>query len=184
MQARLTKKQIRSRILLKLKNHKEEDREKKSRLIKNRLLRNRFFKKAKVIMFYLSFGGEVKTKEMIKVTQKIGKIVTVPFCRQNRIFMRPCVLTPKARLARGSYGVMQPTQKRFLKINDLDLVIVPGIAFDRQGNRLGRGKGCYDSFLKKLPSKAHSIGLAYDFQILPRVPTTKHDTKVNKVIFA
>jgi 5-formyltetrahydrofolate cyclo-ligase len=61
---------------------------------------------------------------------------------------------------------------------------VPGLAFDKKGNRLGRGKGCYDRFLKRLPKKIPTIGLAFDFQILPKIPAKTHDISVNKVIFA
>jgi 5-formyltetrahydrofolate cyclo-ligase len=93
-------------------------------------------------------------------------------------------LQDKARLKKGPYGICEPVVQRFVKREDLDLVIVPGVAFDRRGNRLGRGKGYYDRFLKKLPNEAISFGLAFDFQILPSLPATKTDVSVNKVIFA
>ncbi|MCX5706588.1 MAG: 5-formyltetrahydrofolate cyclo-ligase, partial [Candidatus Omnitrophica bacterium] len=60
----------------------------------------------------------------------------------------------------------------------------PGLAFDKKGNRLGRGKGYYDRFLKKIPKDTPSIGLAFDLQILPSVPTSSHDVSVSKVLFA
>jgi len=184
MSTGLTKKQIRSKILLRLKTHKEEDRERKSKIIKNKLFRTSSFKSAKILMFYLSFGGEVDTKEMIKAATKLGKIVVVPVCEHNRIIIKPSILTHKARLEKGPHGVHEPAVKYIVNKNDLDLVIVPGLAFDKKGNRLGRGKGCYDYFLKQLPKKIPSIGLAYSFQILPGVPATKDDVKVDKVIFA
>lgn len=84
----------------------------------------------------------------------------------------------------GPYGVSEPAIKRFINLKDLDLVVVPGLAFDKKGNRLGRGKGCYDFFLKKLSKKTISIGLAFNFQILPTLPTTKRDISVDKVLFA
>ena len=179
----MTKKQIRSKILLRLKIQKEEERNRKNKLIKEKLFRTLIFKKAKKVMFYISFDGEVNTKEMIKEAQNLGKIVAVPVCKKNRI-MRPCILSEKTRLVKGPYGIYEPTIKRFINLEDLDLVIVPGVAFDRQGNRLGRGKGYYDRFLKKLPKKTTSIGLAFDFQILPFIPATTPDVSVNKVIFA
>jgi len=179
----LTKSQIRNKILLRLKTQKEEDRSKKSKIIKERLFRSLFFKKAKAIMFYLSFDGEVNTKEMIKEAQKIGKIVAVPVCQRNRI-IKPARLTKKAKLKKGPYGICEPAVKRFMNGKDLDLVIVPGVAFDRQGNRLGRGKGHYDYFLKKIFKRTTSVGLAFDFQILSFLPTTKRDTSVDRIIFA
>jgi len=177
----LTKEQIRSKILYKLKTQKEEGRSRKSKLIKNKLFRSQVFKKAKRIMFYISFGGEVGTKDMIKEAQKLGKIISVPVCKKNRT-IKPCRLGSATTLAKGLYGICEPTLKRFVNLRNLDLVVVPGVAFDKKGNRLGRGKGYYDSFLRMLSDRATSVGLAFDFQILPAIPTTKRDTKVHRVI--
>jgi len=181
---RLTKQKLRSKMLTRLKLHKEEDQERKSRIIKRKLFRSSIFKKAKTIMFYLSFGGEVKTEDMILGAKKLGKAVAVPVCEHNRMILRPCLLSHKANLVKGPYGICVPAEKTFIDPKDLDLVIVPGLAFDEKGNRLGRGKGCYDHFLNTLPGNKNSIGLAYDFQILPSVPVAKNDIHVNKVIYA
>jgi 5-formyltetrahydrofolate cyclo-ligase len=178
----LTKQQIRSKILLRLKIQKEADRDRKSKIIKNKLFRTLVFRKAKRVMFYISFDGEVKTKEMIKEARKLGKIVAVPLCK-NRV-MRPCMLGENPKLKKGPYGVCEPAVKRCINLRDIDLVIVPGLAFDRRGLRLGRGKGCYDRFLKKISKKTTSIGLAFDFQVLPSIPATKTDVNVDRVIFA
>ncbi len=181
----LTKQQIRSKILLKLKTQKEENRERKSKIIKKKLLRTREFIKAKTVMFYISFDGEVNTEEMIKEAKRLGKIVAVPVCKRGKIKIIPCLLQNKARLKKcRPYGVWEPVIKKPVHLEDLDLVVVPGVAFDKQGNRLGRGKGCYDSFLKKLPDDVVSIGLAFDFQILPSIPATSTDVSVHRVIFA
>lgn len=180
----LTKQQIRSKILLKLKTQKEENRERKSRIIKKKLLRTAEFIGAKTVMFYISFDGEVNTEEMIKEAKRLGKIVAVPVCKRGKIKIMPCLLQNKARFKKGPYCVREPAIKKPIRLEDLDLVIVPGVAFDKQGARLGRGKGCYDSFLKKLPDAIVSIGLAFDFQILPVLPATPRDVGVQRVIFA
>jgi len=180
----LTKAQIRSKILLKLKTQKEEDRNRKSKLIQDKLLRNKVFRKAKIVMFYIAFGGEVNTEEMIREAKKIGKLICVPICRKDKEIMQPAILEDHAKLKVGPYGVWEPVAETLVKPEDLDLVITPGLAFDKKGNRLGRGKGYYDRFLSKLSDRAPSIGLAFDFQILPLIPTTSHDVSVNKVIFS
>ena len=182
--AGLTKKQIRSKILLRLKTQKEEDRDRKSKRIKDKLFRASIFKKAKTVMFYIAFAGEVNTEEMILKAKEFGKIVTVPVCKENRISISPCILDEGAGLKKGPYGVCEPAVKNHINLKDLDLVIVPGVAFDKKGNRLGRGRGCYDRFLSALPSGIPSIGLAFDFQILPNIPSKAHDVSVKKVIFA
>lgn len=180
----LTKGQIRSKILLRLKTQKEDARRRKSRVIKERLFNTRIFKKAKRVMFYISFDGEVKTEEMIKEARNSGKIIAVPACRKNRKVIMPCIWQQDARLKKGPYGIWEPAVKKTVPIKNLDLVVVPGVAFDKRGNRLGRGKGYYDRFLKKLSGSIPRIGLGFDFQILPSVPATRHDVTVDRVIFA
>lgn len=180
---RLTKKIMRSKILARLKTQKEEDRNRKSGIIKKKLLRTLVFNKAKTVMFYLSFGGEVNTKGMIEQTYNLGKIVAVPWTKGNGA-IRPSLLRKGMRLVRGPYGAKEPAAKEFISLRNIDLVIVPGLAFDKKGNRLGRGKGCYDVFLNKLPKKTVSLGLAFDFQILPFVPATREDKPVKRVLFA
>lgn len=179
----LTKALIRSKILLKLKNQKEEDRRKKSGIIKEKLFKTRFFKKAKIVMFYVSFGGEVKTQDMIKEAKDLGKKVVVPVCQKNRK-LRACILGKRSALTRGPYGIFEPKVLKALESEKIDLVIVPGVAFTKKGARLGRGKGYYDRFLETLPKDTPSLGLAFDFQVLPFIPTTKKDISVKKIIFA
>lgn len=179
----LTKQRIRSKILSRLKTQKEEDRDRKSSIIKEKLFKTGVFKRAKTIMIFISFGGEVNTKEMISEAKKMGKIVAVPVCKKRKS-MRPSILLDRAKLMTGLYEIYEPAIKKFVSLGKLDLVLVPGVAFDKKGNRLGRGKGYYDRFLARLPSKTTSIGLAFDFQILPSLPTTQRDKKVHRVIFA
>lgn len=180
----LTKQAIRSKMILKLKTQKEEYRSRKSKLIRDKLLRNKVFRKAKIVMFYIAFGGEVDTGKMIREAKKIGKLICVPICRKDKEIMQPAMLVDHAKLRKGPYGVWEPVAKTRVKPEDLDLIIVPGLAFDKKGNRLGRGKGYYDRFLGSLSDKTPSIGLAFDFQILPLIPTTVHDVSVRKIIFS
>ena len=135
-------------------------------------------------MFYIAFRGEVNTEEMIKLAKALGKKVSVPVCERDNIAIRPCMLDTHARLIEGPYGVQEPTERKCIDPQDLDLVIVPGVAFDKKGNRLGRGRGFYDRFLDTLPKDTPTIGLAFDFQILSSVPAAQHDVKVSKVLFA
>jgi 5-formyltetrahydrofolate cyclo-ligase len=179
----LTKAKLRNRILRKLKTQKEESRNRKSGRIKSKLFRTQLFKRAKRVMFYVTFDGEVDTRQMITHAKKLGKIVAAPVCRKDKT-MRPCRMKDVTQLVKGLYGVYEPAVKEFMRLEDLDLVIVPGIAFDTRGNRLGRGKGYYDRFLHKIPKKTTSIGLAFDFQILPDIPIVATDARVDRVICA
>lgn len=180
----LTKEEIRSKILLKLKTQKEEDRGKKSRLIARKLFKLKVFQKAKRIMCYISFGGEVDTKDMIREAIRLGKMIAVPVCRGKRA-IRPCLLPRGARLVKGPHGTAEPITKKAINLEDIDLVIVPGVAFDISGSRLGRGRGCYDYFLKRLPGNIPAIGLAFNFQILSSLPSTvNRDIRVDRILSA
>lgn len=179
--ALLTKEKLRIKMLLSLKKHKEEERTRKSRIIKKKLFNTSEFKRAKKVMFYLPIDGEVDTREMIKEALNKGKRVYVPVCKKNKI-MRPCVIYSATRLKKGLYGINEPVFRRFAPSRTLDLVVVPGVAFNKKGLRLGRGKGFYDKFLCCLPESTSSFGLAFDFQILPYLPSTPSDIRVSRVI--
>lgn len=182
------KKNIRNTILKKLKDHKEEERSKKSSEIKRKLFSLKEFLKARTVLFYLSLDGEVDTVRMIKDCLKQGKRVAVPFIEKQARRIIPSLLEDYDRdLVCGPYGICHPKKDyiRPVPLEDIDLVIVPGVAFDRAGNRLGRGHGYYDRFLSQLPKEVPTIGLAFDFQVLEDFPPLEpHDLSVATVLFA
>ncbi len=85
-------------------------------------------------------------------------------------------------LSIGSYGILEPRTEKIRKtrVEDIDLIIVPGVAFDKKGNRIGHGKGYYDRLLDK--TNATKIGLAFEFQLLKEIPTDKHDLPIDILI--
>lgn len=166
-----------------LKAQREEIRCRKSEQIKEELFRSSLFRKARTVMCYVSFGGEVRTQDLIKEARQSGKIVVVPVCGCNR-HMKPCLFPEDGKLKKGLYGIDEPVNRKFIGCEDIDLIIVPGLAFDKAGNRLGRGKGYYDNFLRQIPSTVPSVGLAYDFQVVTQIPAAEHDTALTKIIFA
>ena len=183
---RQSKSAIRARILTLLRNQKEEERLKKS----GKVLRNLFsleeFKRSKTILFYVSFDGEVDTFEMMKQAQKLKKTIALPIVIKARKKIVPrIVLNISEGLRRGAYGILEP-KKEFsepLDVSQLDLVLVPGVAFDKNNHRLGRGLGYYDRFLRQLPSHIPTIGLAFDFQIIDRLPHPEsHDVRLSRVV--
>ena len=180
----LTKHQIRSKILLRLKTQKEEARNRKSSIIAKKLFGLKVFKKAKVVMFYVSFDGEVNTEGMIEKARKLGKIIALPVCNARTCMIAPCAFGPSIPLKKGLYGILEPQVEKSVPVEQIDIVVVPGVAFDKKGNRLGRGKGYYDRFLKTLNPDTPRIGLAFDFQILPSLPVSPADIPVNRVLFA
>lgn len=182
------KKKIRKELLLKLKDHKEESRFKKSSKIAHKLFLLEEYVKAKIVLFYLSIDGEVDTLRMIKEALKQGKKVAVPVIRHEGREIIPSLLKcMETELATGPYGIRHPKDEcvRPIPLESIDLVVLPGLAFDEAGNRLGRGMGYYDRFLNRLPKHVPTIGLAFDFQIIRDFPPLEpHDLSVHKVLFA
>ena len=169
-----------------LRNQKEEDRLTKSRVIQERLMAIPEFQRSRTILFYASFDGEVETFEMMRQAQKLGKRIALPTIIKNQKKIVPTLVEDvKKDLTVGSYGIKEPkgAAGKPLEISDIDLVIVPGVAFDKKHNRLGRGAGYYDRFLSQIPSEIPTVGLAFDFQLVDRLPQPKkQDIPVSRII--
>ncbi|MBM3251420.1 MAG: 5-formyltetrahydrofolate cyclo-ligase [Candidatus Omnitrophica bacterium] len=182
-----SKQKLRERMLSELNGLKEVDRAKKSLSIKEKLFATSEFRKAKIILFYASLKNEVNTDEMIKEALAQGKLIgLVSVFEKDKTLVPYLVSDIDTRLMVGPYGVRQPNKEfaKSIAVDHLNLVIVPGLAFDLEGNRLGRGKGYYDRFLETLPNGTPTIGLAFDFQIVDDLPHSSQDSPVNKVIFS
>jgi 5-formyltetrahydrofolate cyclo-ligase len=175
---------LRQKILRRLKRQSNKTRRKKSRLIQKRLFRQAAFQKAKVVLFYFAKQEEVQTDLIIKDALKLGKKIAVPVVKVDERKMVACLLKNPLNVCLGPYGIREPLGKSELALKKIDLVVAPGLAFDRKGKRLGRGKGYYDKFLKNLPKKIPVFGLAYACQIVKSLPSAIHDQPVSKVITA
>ena len=178
------KDKVRKEILAKLRRQRDKERIEKSKLIKEKLFSLKDFKEANNIMCYISLGGEVDTTEIIKGALKLGKRVFTPFIEGERLGISE-LRDPDKDLEKGPFGILQAKKGDFCaapSAAELDLVLVPGVAFDKKGNRLGRGKGYFDRFLKELPQAAKTIGLAFDAQILKSIPADSDDIPVSLVI--
>lgn len=176
---------IRKKVLELLGNQKEEDRCQKSQRIKEKLFAASEFQKAQTILFYASFDGEVETFEMIRQAQKLGKKISLPKIVKDQKKMIPCFIEDVEDLTLGPYGIKEPKEDAIFPVDldELDLAVVPGVAFDRKNVRLGRGAGYYDRFLRCLPSRIPTFGLAFDFQMVDTLPYQKDlDIPVSRVI--
>ncbi|MFH1787089.1 MAG: 5-formyltetrahydrofolate cyclo-ligase [archaeon] len=142
------------------------------------------YEEADMILFYVSQGDEVRTHGLIKDSLYIGKGVAVPVSNTQTGEIEVYEIKDFSELVPGAYGILEPAPKfrRHIDSAEIDLVVVPGVAFDENGNRLGRGKGYYDKFLAKLPKTVPRIALAYEHQIVGEVPAEGHDAKVDKII--
>ena len=181
-----TKVELRESILRKLRNQEEESRQRKSSLILSKFFSLPEVKQSNTILFYASFDGEVMTVDMIKKALELGKEIGLPKVNRLEKILEPRVVSSFEKdLEKGQYGILEPVAGRdnALAAKDIDLVVVPGVAFDKQNHRLGRGAGYYDRFLAKLPSHIPTIGFAFDFQIVDQIPSIEaHDVRVTRVL--
>jgi 5-formyltetrahydrofolate cyclo-ligase len=158
----------------------------KSMAIWKQCMETQYYKDARAIMMYISIGSEVATRSCILEMLGGGKRVIVPYCRNVGNELGIAEIRNMAEdVAEGSYGIPEPVERirnNFFK-SDLQLAICPAVAFDIYGSRLGRGKGCYDIFLKELKGKVPLVGFAFDRQIQQQnLPFDYHDIPMDQVI--
>jgi 5-formyltetrahydrofolate cyclo-ligase len=158
------------------------DQRDRSHAIVQRVLKSPDFKKAKTVATFIGFASEVITDGLIEACWKAGKNVVVPMTSKG--FDQPffVAFSKGDKLTRSKHGPMElVTQKKAFRFGSIDLVLVPGLAFDRRGHRLGYGGGVYDRMLTKTPRAKH-VGLFFSNQELHRVPTESHDRPLHKII--
>jgi 5-formyltetrahydrofolate cyclo-ligase len=177
------KRKLRKELIEKRKNIPKNKVLEKSNKIKKILFEIDEFKQASTILFYVSYDNEVYTHDMIKESKKMGKRVVVPFSDKANRRLILSELDNWSSLKPGSYGILEPSKDEIkeFSIEKIDLIIVPGVGFDESGRRIGHGKGYYDNLLKKLKDSL-IIGLAFELQIIDKIPVNKHDIPVKKII--
>ena len=182
------KQTLKSEILEKRNSLSKEEIKIKSNKIKENFCSLPEFKEAKNIMFYVSFNNEADTietiKELLKNKKKNEKNIIVPYVEKNNPILQLSELKNFSDLEPKTFGILEPKKDKIKKFdaNKLDLVIVPGIVFDKQGHRIGYGYGYYDKFLRKLKKGVKKIGFAYEFQLIGKIPQERHDVPLDIVI--
>ncbi|MBO3769555.1 MAG: 5-formyltetrahydrofolate cyclo-ligase [Thermoproteota archaeon] len=177
------KDEVREIVLKRILSLTEEQKRSKSLAIISRLKKLEEFSKAKVVMTYVSKSDEVDTTELIKDMLRSGKRVIVPVVDKEKKDLIPCEISSLEELGLGTFGVMEPkpNNANVVDLNEIDLVIVPGRAFDKKCNRLGRGMGYFDRFLKRR-IRGKVIGLAFSEQVFEDIPVDENDVRVDAVV--
>ena len=181
------KKMLRKEILAKRKNidtAKKEDMDKK---IVDKFYESKYYKEAKNIFIYISYDSEINTKEIINKALIDNKRVYVPRTEFKTRLMDAVEITSLDNLIESEYGILEPAMEEpHIEPDELDLIVVPGVAFDRNGGRMGYGAGFYDRYFKQISKdnmkKVIKLALAYDFQILEKIPMNEQDVPVNYII--
>ena len=171
---------LRKEVRARKKKFSTEELIEQSRPIIEHVLTHPRLKESKTVLLYNSLPDEVYTHDLIQQLHTDGKAVLLPVVISDTEM--------ELRLYHGSeafetstYGILEPTGEAFTDFSSIDFALIPGMAFDAQRNRLGRGNGYYDRFLPLL-TNAYKLGICFPFQFLPSIPTEETDIKVDECI--
>lgn len=167
--------------------NKQENKDELSKEIVDTFMALPEYVSAQTVMFYIDVRSEVRTRQALPDALKSGKTIVIPWCNEKgELELFP--LSNMEELSIGMYKILEPKAEfrtlpeKQLQASDLDLVMVPGVAFDRRGGRMGHGKGYYDKLLQHARPETPLIALAFECQLFPEIPVASHDIFMDKII--
>ena len=175
------KDEIRKAAKFSRKSLTEQEISGKSYSVMENLCRFEDFKKTKTIMVYVSKKGEPDTHGIIRKLFQDGKTVVVPKTEKGRNTIVPCSIGSFQDLDEGEFGILEPRKAKIIEKEKVTLFIVPGLAFDPYGNRIGYGYGYWDMFLKGV-DKNRIVGLCFENQLVESISPKPHDIAVSKIV--
>lgn len=177
----MDKKALRSFIRERKRAMTEQQIQEKSESLGRLLVQSDLYRKAKTVYGYLPYNQEVRTVPMLEQAVRDGKQVAVPKVYGNE--MKFIYMTDLSQVDCGYAGIPEPVADGPVADDPTALVLMPGLAFDPEGHRVGYGGGFYDKFLEK-ESNHPTLALCYDFQMFPELETQEHDIPVDLVLWA
>lgn len=183
METSKTKSEFRNYISKKRDTLSCSEKNKKDNNIYKSIINSDLFMKSKVLFIYISFGNEVDTHKIIEYALDSGKEICVPKVISRLKGMRALKINNLKELEVSNYGILEPkdnAEEVFLE--NMDLAIIPGLAFDLKGGRIGYGGGFYDRFFSNTNASIRKIALAYELQILDGLPLEDHDITIDGII--
>lgn len=177
----MDKRALRQEIRRRKSEHSAEERRELSEAICRAIMTDGAYRAAGVVLMYHALADEVSLQTLLDHALMVGKRVLLPVVQGDILVLRQ--YTGPESLKEGSYGILEPVGPDYPvdEYVGIDLALVPGMAFDGYGNRLGRGKGFYDRLLPQL-ANAHKIGVCYPFQMVEEVPHEEHDVRVAETV--
>jgi 5-formyltetrahydrofolate cyclo-ligase len=179
------KREIRSSVAKSLESLSKKELAEKIKRVEDRLFEFANFMEAKVPLLYTAYSSEVPSHGILRRCFTYKKIVVLPsFDKEKRRMKFMKIDNLETDLKPGPRGNFEPNPEKckVVPIERIDIAIVPGIAFDEKGARLGIGEGYYDRLIPKLPGTSRKVALALEFQIVPQVPMQSHDKHVDIII--
>lgn len=175
----MDKKELRRRIREQKRQMSLEQIEEASRVLTEKFLSTKLYRDAKTVYGYLPYNQEVRTQALLQRALDDGKKVAVPKVYGEE--MRFIYLTDLSRVSSGYAGIPEPVDDGPVAQDASALVLMPGVAFDKNGGRIGYGGGFYDRFLEREPDHP-TVALCYGFQVVEKLETEDHDIPVDMVI--
>lgn len=170
------KKELREKMKALNKIQTQKDLLLESNLLNEKLVTHPLWKKAKTVLLFSSLPDEPNTSSLMLIT---SKRILLPVVQEKNLILKTYTNTAALSI-KNKYGIKEPEGDEFDKYDEIDLAIIPGVAFDNYANRLGRGKGYYDKLLTKL--KCKKIGICFQHQLIEEVPIEKHDIILDEII--
>lgn len=164
----------------------QENKDELSRQIVAKFMALAEYSAAKTVMFYVDVRSEVRTRNDLASALTTGKRIVVPYCVDGELELFH--LQDMSELQIGMYKILEPKAElrnvaaKRVEVEELDLIMVPGVAFDRRGGRMGHGKGYYDKLLEHARLDTPLVALAFECQMFPEVPVAEHDIFMDKII--
>ena len=177
----MNKKELRSHIRAQKRAMTEAEITEKSDELVRLLLETDLYRQAKTLYGYLPYNQEVRTVPLLEQALRDGKQVAVPKCYGDE--MRFILIDDLSKVEKGYAGIPEPIADGPIASDTTALVLMPGLAFDPEGHRIGYGGGFYDKFLEQEPNHP-TVALCYDFQMLDHLQTEEYDIPVDRVIWA
>ena len=181
----MSKEKVRKEVLAERKAISMEDLVVKSDSIKEKLLSTEFYKNSNTIMAYIDFRNEVLTEKIIKTAIADGKRVVIPISVvETRQLILSEIINYDFELEAGAYGILEPKPEYIREVDPklVDLVLIPGVAFDERGFRVGYGAGYYDRFLERVRPDTSKIALSLELQMVDYAHEDSHDVPVDIVL--
>jgi 5-formyltetrahydrofolate cyclo-ligase len=179
-EVKMTKAELRKQILEIRKNVTKKEHDELSKVIFDKVVAFPEFEDSQNIFIFVAYNNEVDTKLLIKYALATGKTVAVP-CIKGEGHMIAVEIRSWDSLKKNAYGILEPIDEtNQVAKASIDLAIIPGSVFDCNMDRIGYGKGYYDNFLNN--TNIRKIALAYDFQIVDKVPAEEHDIKMDVIV--
>lgn len=178
------KRELRQKILALRASLTESERERRSLQATDRLLSLPALSSCQTIMLFYPFNDEIDTRFFLAEARKRGQEIWLPLTQVAARKLTPYLYRTEEELRPGVYGIMEPDPSRsqLADLSRLDAVVVPGVAFDKAGGRMGYGGGFYDRFLAQLEQKPLLVGFAFANQVVERVPLEAHDYQLDFLV--